>query len=134
MELTYPCPCCGYIVFPAKPGSYDICPICRWEDDAAQLRWPTRGGANVPLVDAQANYRAFGVCDRRLSRYARAPNPERERRDSSWRPLKPEDLSGHFDGEANILAVLVEIASPSGEAYYYWRRPPTEQTEDEDDD
>ena len=33
-----PCPCCGYLVFDEEPGSYSICPICYWEDDAVQLQ------------------------------------------------------------------------------------------------
>lgn len=29
------------------PGSYEICPVCFWEDDGVQFRWPTMGdGAN----------------------------------------------------------------------------------------
>jgi Cysteine-rich CPCC len=29
------------------PGSYEICPVCFWDDDLVQLRWPTyAGGAN----------------------------------------------------------------------------------------
>jgi anaerobic ribonucleoside-triphosphate reductase len=29
----WPCPCCGYQVFTGPPGSYEICPVCGWEDD-----------------------------------------------------------------------------------------------------
>ena len=34
-----PCPCCGYLVFDEPVGSFDICPICDWEDDDVQLRF-----------------------------------------------------------------------------------------------
>jgi hypothetical protein len=54
----YPCPCCGYLVFEEEPGSYDICPICFWEDDLSQLRWlDSAGGANRPsLIEAQVTF------------------------------------------------------------------------------
>ncbi|MBO0609867.1 hypothetical protein J0911_12605 [Myceligenerans salitolerans] len=57
MSDRFPCPCCGHQVFDQLPGSYEICGICFWEDDAVQLRWPDyRGGANRPSpVHAQAN-------------------------------------------------------------------------------
>ncbi|MGW7410740.1 CPCC family cysteine-rich protein, partial [Streptomyces sp. NPDC054833] len=33
MRSLYPCPCCGYLVLEDGPGWYEICRICRWEDD-----------------------------------------------------------------------------------------------------
>lgn len=44
----YPCPVCGYLTFAEPPGSYEICPVCGWEDDALQLEFATTlaGGAN----------------------------------------------------------------------------------------
>jgi hypothetical protein len=45
--ISYPCPACGFEVFDDAPGSYDLCPVCDWEDDGVQLRYPSmRGGAN----------------------------------------------------------------------------------------
>jgi len=46
-------------------GNWDTCPICYWEDDLTQMRWPTMpSGANsTSLVQAQRNYRTFGACD-----------------------------------------------------------------------
>jgi len=54
----YPCPCCGNIVHDQPPGSYSICPVCTWEDDIIQLRWPDySGGANGPsLIAAQSSF------------------------------------------------------------------------------
>ncbi|WP_123816510.1 CPCC family cysteine-rich protein [Myceligenerans xiligouense] len=38
--------CCGHQVFDQPPGSFDVCGICFWEDDAIQLRRPDYlGGA-----------------------------------------------------------------------------------------
>ncbi|MEU0987837.1 CPCC family cysteine-rich protein [Streptomyces sp. NPDC005953] len=34
----YPCPCCGRLVHQSPPGSFQICPVCGWEDDLVQLR------------------------------------------------------------------------------------------------
>lgn len=41
------CPCCKEYVFPEGPGSYQVCPICNWEDDKFQWKDPEMtGGAN----------------------------------------------------------------------------------------
>lgn len=70
------------------PGSYAICPVCFWEDDAIQFRWPTMdGGANkVSLIDAQRNYLDFGACDQNGRRFVRPPAPG-EPLDPDWRPI-----------------------------------------------
>jgi len=39
------CPVCGKFEFPTH-GSYDICDVCGWEDDAAQEADEEEGGAN----------------------------------------------------------------------------------------
>ena len=45
--LTFKCPVCGKYTFQSGPGSYEICPICGWENDKAQYKDPTlKGGAN----------------------------------------------------------------------------------------
>ena len=59
----YPCPCCGERTLLEKPpGSFDICPVCGWEDDKVQFESRDfRGGANsVSLREAQENFRRFG--------------------------------------------------------------------------
>lgn len=70
------------------PGSYEICPVCFWEDDGVQFRWPTMdGGANrVSLVEAQQNYREFGACDEHGRHFAR-PAATDEPLDPAWRPI-----------------------------------------------
>ena len=54
-DSPYPCPACGFEVFLEPSGSYDICPVCGWEDDEVQLRFPAmRGGANkASLFESQ---------------------------------------------------------------------------------
>ncbi|MET8796768.1 CPCC family cysteine-rich protein [Nocardia sp. NPDC004568] len=88
MSSDYPCPCCGHRVFDEAPGSYEICPICFWEDDLIQLRWPTfAGGANsVSLVDAQRNYEDIGACEERLRSFIRLPATD-EPLDDAWRRI-----------------------------------------------
>ena len=52
------CPVCGKHHF-SEPNSYEICPICGWEDDRSQREDPDlRGGANkMSLNEAIAAYR-----------------------------------------------------------------------------
>ncbi|MEV6631566.1 CPCC family cysteine-rich protein [Actinoplanes sp. NPDC051470] len=54
----FPCVCCGHLVLEEPPGSHQICPVCDWEDDLVQLRWPTLGsGANKDsLVESQRKF------------------------------------------------------------------------------
>jgi anaerobic ribonucleoside-triphosphate reductase len=62
MTALFPCPCCGYLTS-SEPGSHDICPICDWEDDLSQLRFPRSGGGanHESLEEAQANFAKIGV-------------------------------------------------------------------------
>jgi hypothetical protein len=123
MAALNPCPCCGYLVFSEPVGSYDICPICRWEDDAMQLRWPGMGGANLPLLTAQANYQRLGVSTPDLQRYAREPIPGRDLRDPLWRPLDPaRDLSKPTPEGGFLEAIIVTAGGPPDEPYYWLRR------------
>jgi hypothetical protein len=40
------CPACGRRTI-KRPGNYEICPCCKWEDDPVQRKDPTfAGGAN----------------------------------------------------------------------------------------
>lgn len=62
----FPCLCCHQpSLTETPPGTYLICQVCGWEDDAAQAEDPSlEGGANrVSLAAAQANYERFGVSD-----------------------------------------------------------------------
>lgn len=60
VERKYPCPCCGNTTLTEQPpGTYEICPVCKWEDDESQFRDPTyKGGANrLSLEEARRQYR-----------------------------------------------------------------------------
>lgn len=88
MKRLYPCPCCGHLVFDEPPGSFQICPVCYWEDDIVQLADPSyRGGANqASLAEAQRSYARHGWCEDRVAPFVRPPSQE-EVRDPRWRPL-----------------------------------------------
>ena len=73
---TYPCPCCGFLTMNEEPpGSFDICPVCYWEDDIAQYNNPDlRGGANeVSLKEARSNYCLFGASSPKFLDVVRPP-------------------------------------------------------------
>lgn len=74
----YPCPCCGFLTMPQDRGSYELCPVCFWEDDGVQFRDPSyEGGANqVSLNDARANFARIGASEPELLDSVRPPRPE----------------------------------------------------------
>ena len=73
----YKCPCCGFYTFKRKPtGSYDICPVCFWEDDLFQSLDPDCigiGANKVSLNQGKANFIEFGACEREMIPNVRAP-------------------------------------------------------------
>lgn len=100
----YPCACCGYLVFGEPPGTFEICPVCDWEDDDVQARHPrNRGGANrESIADLQRTQSAWKTAD--------------VARDPTWRPLGARE------------ALFAPGAPPWGDLYngappYYWRLP-----------
>jgi hypothetical protein len=119
-DPSFPCPCCGYVVFDEGPGSYEICPICFWEDDLSQLRFPSmRGGANRPsLQEAQIAFKTVGAIEERFIQNVRAPS-EVDRRDPAWRPL---------DSHRDVIEVpqsgvdYGKTYPEDSRALYYWRR------------
>ena len=75
----FACPCCGYLTLSDEPpGTYEVCPVCDWEDDAAQsANAEIEGGANaVSLGQARANFREFGAAQRESLDRVRKPLPE----------------------------------------------------------
>ena len=75
----YECPCCGYLTLTEKPpGTFEICPVCNWEDDNVQAGDPTyEGGANgVSLEQARRNFAQFGAISQDAVSRVRKPLPE----------------------------------------------------------
>lgn len=87
MKQKYTCPCCGYKVFDNPPGSFEQCPICFWEDEAFQLRYPREKGANkFSLVEAQNNFEDYKVSDPSLKIFVREPNIN-DKKDINWKKI-----------------------------------------------
>ncbi|MBN8850666.1 MAG: hypothetical protein J0H07_02300 [Sphingobacteriales bacterium] len=87
--MKYTCPCCGYkTLSQSYRGSYEICPICYWEDDGVQYGDPDHeGGANpMSLRQAQKNFQRLGACEEEMLPFVRRPAPDEEK-DTSWRML-----------------------------------------------
>jgi hypothetical protein len=109
----YPCPACGFLSFSEPPGSYDVCPLCGWEDDAVQLRHPAlKGGANhESLIDAQRQA---------LARYPSSLQVAKGvRRDPVWRPLTDAESTAAIQS-LGPGGRLPAIGQASNDSLYYW--------------
>jgi hypothetical protein len=72
----FSCPCCGNrTLSESPPGTFEVCPVCFWEDDDVQFKNPSfAGGANrVSLEEARMNYRAFGASMPEHRQHVRTP-------------------------------------------------------------
>lgn len=74
--MSYSCPCCGYLTFDEEPcGTFEICPVCYWEDDNVQNHAPLyEGGANgISLNMAKQNFLKYGAIKEELVKEVRKP-------------------------------------------------------------
>jgi hypothetical protein len=79
---AYACPCCGFLTFEEPPpGTYEICPVCYWEDDPVQFADPSyAGGANrVSLAQARQNFLDLGAVSPEFVSNVRPPRDEEKR-------------------------------------------------------
>jgi hypothetical protein len=75
----YKCVCCHCNTLSEKPpGTFEICPVCLWEDDPVQFDDPDdEGGANeVSLKTARENYKKRGAISMKCSKHVRKPKSE----------------------------------------------------------
>lgn len=73
------CPCCGYYTLEKKAdNTFQICPVCYWEDDGIQLHAPDyEGGANgVSLNQARGNFKRYGAVEKPFKSLVRKPNED----------------------------------------------------------
>jgi hypothetical protein len=86
-SIEYPCPSCGfYTISRDYFGTFDICPICDWEDDNVQLANPAcGGGANQKsLIESQQDI--LKVVPLHIKNYEGYVRAER------WRPLNENEI------------------------------------------
>lgn len=77
------CPCCGCRTLDPEDSSFEICPVCFWENDPSQIRYPDEAGANkVSLNQARKNYALYGACEERFKEYVREPYEEERGEDN----------------------------------------------------
>lgn len=74
-EPRVQCPCCDYIAL-ADRGSYQICPVCFWEDDGLDIDEPDlSSGPNhgLTLRAGRRNFQAFGACEPAMAKHVLTP-------------------------------------------------------------
>ena len=75
----YRCLCCACRTLAQEPpGTFTVCPVCGWEDDAFQAKHPDfSDGANaVSLNAARRNFRLLGASNPRALVRTRRPTAE----------------------------------------------------------
>jgi hypothetical protein len=77
----FQCLCCGCWTLGQKPpGTFGVCPVCGWQDDAFQTKHPDfADGTNaVSLNTGRRNFSLLGASDpRRLGQTRRPTREER---------------------------------------------------------
>ncbi|SFB86358.1 Cysteine-rich CPCC [Flexibacter flexilis DSM 6793] len=77
----YKCLCCGFYTLNNKANNtFQICPVCYWEDDGVQYIEPYyEGGANsISLFQARKNFNSYGAIEERFKKYVRPPLEEEQ--------------------------------------------------------
>jgi hypothetical protein len=78
-DRRYRCLCCGcWTLSEEPPGTFTLCPVCGWQDDAFQAKHPDfADGANqVSLHTARRNFRLLGASDTKRLVQTRRPTAE----------------------------------------------------------
>jgi hypothetical protein len=68
------CPCCGSLTLPSH-GTFDICPVCFWEDDFTSGPDDDLNPNNLTLREARANLAVWGAIESHLVHSTRPPQP-----------------------------------------------------------
>lgn len=113
-KKQYTCVCCGHKVFEELFG-YEICPVCGWEDDPTQIRFPLSKGANkISLVEAQINFIKTGVLYKGFLNFSPS---EKYEKDSEWRTFLKSDLVDEKDDGVNEIDYPIDMTK-----LYYWNK------------
>ena len=75
--MKYRCKCCDFLTLEEEPkGTFEVCPVCFWEDDIVQSENPEyNGGANIiSLNEAKKNFLNFGCMSKEFKSQVRPPN------------------------------------------------------------
>ncbi len=70
------CPCCGNytLVGDFEDITWDICPVCFWENDVFDNNPDSYSGANrMTLKQGRSNYKTFSACDESMIKNVRPP-------------------------------------------------------------
>ena len=107
-------------MFNQEPGHHEVCPICLWEDELGQLRFPNMPGLSncVSLAEAQLNYLQIGVAERKNAGKGRQAFPE-ERLDEGWRPVNPD--IDNLEEPARGIDYANTYPWRDTSVLYYWR-------------
>ena len=66
----YQCACCDYFTLYNPPGSYDICPVCFWEDDPIvdfdKQDKKSSSNHGLTLKEARVNFIKIGACNQEM--------------------------------------------------------------------
>ena len=76
--MSFACPCCQFLTIDEEPpGTFQVCPVCFWEDDFAQFQDPSfAGGANsMSLEVARKNFQSIKACGLAFCKMVRQPLP-----------------------------------------------------------
>ena len=104
MHAPYPCPCCGFLVFEEPSGSFEICPLCGWEDDSVQLQAPGyAGGANAESLCEAQRRGGWHLLRRDLF--------QGYRRLAAWRPLSDAECA---------RTIAAPMTGERAQSPYYW--------------
>ncbi len=72
--MNYLCPCCGYLTFTEEVcGTFEICPVCFWEDDNTQSKVPNY---EISLLKARENFVKYGAVKEEFMGKVRKALPE----------------------------------------------------------
>ena len=76
----YQCACCDYFTLYEPLGSYDICPVCFWEDDPEiefdKQDKPSPSNHELTLKEARGNFIKIGACNQEMLEHV-TPTEER---------------------------------------------------------